>query len=298
MRGRFGWLAVAIVAVVAILFYFSVFVVSQTQQALVLRFGQVVAPLGFPLAPVIEPGLYYKLPLIDNVVYFDKRLLDLDSPPLEIIASDQKRLVVDAFGRYRIVDPLRFYQSLGTPADRAAAAVGCAQLGGAPGARRREFHRPGARPAGGADGAHHRSRSTARPRRLGVEVVDVRIRSADLPDANSQAIYQRMQTERQLVAAQTRAQGEQASRQIRAEADRQATVIVAEANGESAQLRGDGEAQRNQILADSVQPGPRLLRLLPVAAGLPAGLALGRHAAGASRPTRISSATSTICTEA
>jgi len=105
-RGIFGGLGLFIIAAVALLLYLSVFIVDQTQQALVLRFGQVVRPIE-------QPGLYYKLPLIDNVEYIDKRILDLDSPPLEIIASDQKRLVVDAFGRYKIIDPLRFFQSVG-----------------------------------------------------------------------------------------------------------------------------------------------------------------------------------------
>jgi len=254
-RGLFGWVGGAILAVIAILLYFSVFIVSQTQQALVLRFGQVVAPFGHSLGAVTKPGLYYKLPLIDNVVYFDKRLLDLDSPPLEIIASDQKRLVVDAFGRYRIVDPLRFYQAVGTQQiaqQRLAVVLNSAVrrvLGDASfidlvrDKRAELMTRITQQVDNEAEG-------------LGIQVVDVRIRSADLPAANSQAIYQRMQTERQLVAAQTRAQGEQAARQIRAQADRQVTVIVAEANGEAAQMRGDGEAQRNNILAQAFSQDP------------------------------------------
>jgi modulator of FtsH protease HflC len=254
-RGLFGWLGGAILAVIAILLYFSVFIVSQTQQALVLRFGEVVAPLGHSLGAVVKPGLYYKLPLIDNVVYFDKRLLDLDSPPLEIIASDQKRLVVDAFGRYRIVDALRFYQAVGTlqiAEQRLAVVLNSAVrrvLGDASFIDLVRDKR-----------AELMTRITQQvdneSEGLGIQVVDVRIRSADLPAANSQAIYQRMQTERQLVAAQTRAQGEQAARQIRAQADRQVTVIVAEANGESAQMRGDGEAQRNNILAKAFSQDP------------------------------------------
>ncbi len=255
MRGLFGWVGGAILAVIVILLYFSVFVVSQTQQALVLRFGEVVAPLGQARGPVLKPGLYYKLPLIDNVVYFDKRLLDLDSPPLEVIASDQKRLVVDAFGRYRIVDPLRFYQAVGTlqiAQQRLSVVLNSAVrrvLGDASFIDLVRDKR-----------AELMTRITQQvdneAKSLGVEVVDVRIRSADLPAANSQAIYQRMQTERQLVAAQTRAQGEQAARQIRAQADRQVTVIVAEANGEAAQTRGDGEAQRNGILSQAFGQDP------------------------------------------
>ena len=113
-RTIFSGVGVAVAVVLAFLLYVSVFIVDQTQQALVLRFGQVVAPVGGELQPITQPGLYYKLPLIDNVVYFEKRILDLDSPPLEVIASDQKRLVVDAFGRYRITNALLFYQSVGT----------------------------------------------------------------------------------------------------------------------------------------------------------------------------------------
>ena len=178
------------------------------------------------------PGLYYKLPLIDNVDYFDKRILDLDSPPLEIIASDQKRLVVDAFGRYKIVNPLLFFQSVGTRqvADSRLSVI---------------LNSAVRRVLGDAtfiqlvrdDRADLMSRITEQVDReaesLGIDVVDVKIRRADLPEANSQAIYQRMQTERQRQATEIRAQGEQAARRIRAEADRQATVIVAEANGES-----------------------------------------------------------------
>ena len=247
-RGVFNWVTIGALVVVAILAYLSVFVVSQTQQALVLRFGN-------PVRVITEPGLFAKIPLIDNVVYLEKRLIDLDSPPLEVIASDSKRLVVDAFGRYKIFDPLKFYQTLGTPqiAQQRLAVVlnsavrrvlGDASFIDVVRDRRADLM---SRITQQVDGE---------AKGLGIDVVDVRIRSADLPAANSQAIYQRMQTERQLVAAQTRAQGDQAGRTIRAEADRQATVIVAEANGESARLRGDGEAQRNQILADTFTQDP------------------------------------------
>jgi membrane protease subunit HflC len=254
-RRVYWWGALIVVIVLAVILYSSVFVVNQTQQALVLRFGQVVSPVGQPPAPVTQPGLYYKLPLIDNVVYFEKRLVDLDSPALEIIANDQKRLVVDAFGRYRIVDSLKFYQTVGNPQvaqqrlsvilnSAVRRVLGDSSFSDLVRDRRAELMgRITQQVDGEAQG-------------LGVDVVDIRIRSADLPAANSQAIYQRMQTERQLVAAQTRAQGDQAGRQIRAEADRQATVIVAEANGESARLRGDGEAQRNQILSGAFSQDP------------------------------------------
>ncbi len=247
-RGIFGGLGLIILAVIAIAVYLSVFIVSQTQQALVLRFGRVVEEIR-------EPGLYYKLPLVDNVVYFDNRILDLDSPPLEIIASDQKRLVVDAWGRYRIVNPLLFFQSVGSVAvadSRLSTFVNSAVrqvLGEATFIQLVRDER-----------AELMSRITARvdreARGLGIEMLDVKIRRADLPEANSQAIYQRMQTERQQEATQIRALGEQQARRIRAEADRTAVVIVAEAQRESEETRGRGEADRNNILAGAFNADP------------------------------------------
>jgi membrane protease subunit HflC len=247
-RGIFGGLGLIILAVIAIAVYLSVFIVTQTQQALVLRFGRVVEEIK-------EPGLYYKLPLVDNVVYFDNRILDLDSPPLEIIASDQKRLVVDAWGRYRIIDPLLFFQSVGSIAvadSRLSTFVNSAVrqvLGEATFIQLVRDER-----------ADLMARITARvdreARGLGIEMVDVKVRRADLPEANSQAIYQRMQTERQQEATQIRALGEQQARRIRAEADRTAVVIVAEAQRESEEVRGRGEADRNNVLAGAFNADP------------------------------------------
>ena len=247
-RSIFGGLGLIILGVIAVALYLGVFIVDQTQQALVLRFGQVVRA-------VKNPGLYYKLPLIDNVVYLDKRVLDLDSPPLEVIASDQKRLVVDAFGRYRIIDPLLFYQSVGSVSvadSRLSVILNSAVrrvLGDATFIQLVRDTR--------ADLMTKITEQVDREARgLGIEVVDVKIRRADLPEANSQAIYQRMQTDRQREATELRAQGEQAARKIRAEADRAATVIVAEANGEAERLRGDGEAKQNSILAGAFSADP------------------------------------------
>jgi membrane protease subunit HflC len=249
MRGRlFGGLGLVILAVIGFLIYLSLFVVQQTEQALVLRFGE-------PVRVILSPGLYVKLPLIDNVETFEKRLLDLDSPPLEIIASDQKRLVVDAFGRYRIVDPLRFFQSVGTVAvadQRLSVILNSAVrqvLGEATFVSVVRDDRP-------ALMARINQRVNREGTGLGLEVIDVRIRRADLPQANSQAIYQRMQTEREREATEIRAQGEQEARRIRAEADRTATVIVAEANRESEQIRGDGDAARTAIFAEAYGSNP------------------------------------------
>jgi modulator of FtsH protease HflC len=223
-------------------------VVQQTEQALVLRFGE-------PVRVLLSPGLYAKLPLVDNVEILEKRILDLDSPPLEIIASDQKRLVVDAFGRYRIIDPLRFFQSVGTVAiadQRLSVLLNSAV--------RQVLGESTFESVVRDERSNLMARINERVNReglsLGIEIVDVRIRRADLPEANSQAIYQRMQTERQREATEIRAQGEQAARRIRAEADRTATVIVAEANRESEQLRGDGDAARTAIFAEAYGANP------------------------------------------
>ncbi len=254
-RGIFGGLGLIVIAVIAFLLYLSMFIVDPTEEALVLRFGEVVSPIGQPRKAIEEPGLYWRLPLVDNVEYFDKRILDLDSPPLEIIASDQKRLVVDAFGRYKIIDPLKFFQSVGTiqvAESRLSVILNSAVrrvLGDASFIQLVRDQR-----------AELMSKITAQVGRealgLGIQMIDVKIRSADLPEANSQAIYQRMQTERQRQATEIRAQGEQAARRIRAEADRQATVIVADANGESERLRGEGEAKVNEIYAKAFSKDP------------------------------------------
>ncbi len=254
-RGIFGGLGLVILAVIAFVLYLSIFIVDPTQQALVLRFGEVVSPIGLPTRAVEKPGLYWRLPLVDNVEYFDKRILNLDSPPLEIIASDQKRLVVDAFGRYKIVDPLKFFQSVGTvqvAQSRLAVILNSAIRRVLGDASFIQLVRD--------DRAQLMSRITQQvgneTQGLGIQMIDVKIRSADLPEANSQAIYQRMQTERQRQATEIRAQGEQAARRIRAEADRQATVIVADANGESERLRGEGEAKINEIYAKAFSKDP------------------------------------------
>ncbi len=249
MRGRlFGGLGLVIIAVVGFILYLSFFIVSQTEQALVLRFGE-------PVRVITSPGLNFKIPLIDNVVYFEKRILDLDSQPLEIIASDQKRLVVDAFGRYRIVNALLFYQSAGTVllANRRLSDI-------LEGAVRRVLGDASFVQVVRDERADLMLRIAEQVNReaqnLGIDMVDVKIKHADLPEANSQAIYQRMQTERQREATEIRAEGEQQARRIRAEADRATTVIVAEANRESEELRGDGDAERNRIFAEAFGKDP------------------------------------------
>lgn len=237
--GIFAVLAIAAL----ILGYSSLFTVYQARQALVVRLGQ-------PVRVVTEPGLNFKVPLIDSVTYVDKRILDLENAAQEVIASDQKRLVVDAFARYRIHDALRFFQTVGS-------------IEGANSRLSTLMNSALRRVLGEATLTHvvrdDRSQLMARVQEqlnreaqgFGITVVDVRIRRADLPDQNSQAVYQRMQTERQREAAEFRAQGSQRAQEIRSRADRDVTVLVADATSKAEQLRGEGDATRNKIFADA-----------------------------------------------
>jgi membrane protease subunit HflC len=237
-----------VLALIALVGYLTLFTVSQTQQALVLEFGK-------PKRVISDPGLQYKIPFIQNVVFFDKRILDIDTASQEVIASDRKRLVVDAFARYKIVNPLLFFQTMQNQLGATS------RLGSVLEASLR-------RVLGGAN-----FESVVRDKReelmktilaqvnqeaipFGVQIVDVRIKRVDLPEANMQAIYRRMQTERQREAAEWRAEGEGAARRIRATADRQVTVIKADATGESERTRGTGEAEQNRIFAEAFGQDP------------------------------------------
>ncbi len=247
MRALFSFVAV-LVAIAAIAAYFSLFVVQQTQQAIVLQFGE-------PVREIKDPGLYFKIPVAQTVEYFDNRILDLDTRPQEVIASDRKRLVVDSFARYRIVDPLLFFQRvrderiarsrLGAVLDSSLRRVlGSATFRDVVRDKREELM------------AEITRQVNNEGKGFGLKIIDVRIKRADLPEANSQAIYRRMQTEREREAAEIRAKGEEISRRIRANADREVTVVKAEATRESEIMRGDGEAQRTKILADAFGQDP------------------------------------------
>ena len=246
--GIAGGIVLIILLAAVVLGYSSMFTVYQTQQALVVRLGQ-------PVRVVTEPGLNFKAPLIDSVIAIDKRILDLENPAQEVIASDQKRLVVDAFARYRIEQPLRFYQTVNTIQ---AANLQLSTLLNA--ALRRVLGEATlthvVRDERAALMARVREQLDKEARVYGISVVDVRIRRADLPEQNSQAVYQRMQTERQREAAEFRAQGSQRSQEIRSKADRDVTVLVAEATSKSEQIRGDGDAERNRIFAEAFGKDP------------------------------------------
>jgi membrane protease subunit HflC len=247
MKGIFGAIGV-LVAIAAIAAYSSVFFVLQTQQALVLRLGE-------PIRVVNEPGLQFKAPLIDSVVFVDKRILDLDNAAQEVIASDQKRIVVDAFARYRITDPLRFFQSVNN-VDRANSQLSNMMNS----AMRRVLGESTfiqvVRDERATLMNRIRDLVNKEAAGFGVVMVDVRIRRADLPDANSQAVFQRMQTERQREAAEIRAGGAQQAQTIRARADRDVTVLLAEATSTSEQIRGEGDGKRNAIFASAFSRDP------------------------------------------
>ncbi|MFL5044767.1 MAG: protease modulator HflC [Xanthobacteraceae bacterium] len=238
-----GIAALFVLFAVLIVGYGSVFTVDMTEQSLVVRLGE-------PIRVVTEPGLNFKAPFIDTVISIDKRILDLENPSQEVIASDQKRLVVDAFARYRIKNALRFYQSIGTIQ---AANIQLTTLLNA--ALRRVLGEVTfiqvVRDEREALMARIRDQLDREADGYGIQVADVRIRRADLPEQNSQAVYQRMQTERQREAAEFRAQGGQKAQEIRSNADREATIIVAEANSTAERVRGEGDGERNRLFAEA-----------------------------------------------
>ncbi len=241
--GISGIVALIVVLVLVIVGFGSLYTVRQTEQALVVRLGE-------PVRVVTEPGLNFKVPFIDSVISIDKRILDLENPAQEVIANDQRRLVVDAFARYRIKNALRFYQSIGTIQ---AANIQLTTLLNA--AMRRVLGEVNFLQIVRDDreGLMNKIRDQLDREAdgYGIQVIDVRIRRADLPDANSQAVYQRMQTERQREAAEFRAQGGQKAQEIRSKADREATVIIADANGQAEAIRGAGDGERNRLFAEA-----------------------------------------------
>ena len=231
------------VGVLALLVTSALFTVHQTQQALVLQFGN-------PKRIITEPGLHMKIPFVQNAIYIDRRVLDYDAISEEIILGDQKRLVVDAFARYRIVDPLRFYQSVGseevfrgrinTILDASLRkALGEVPLFTVLSEDRSNLMN------------RIRDQANIEAKQFGVDVIDVRIKRADLPPENSQAIYRRMQTEREREAKELRAQGAEMAQRIRARADRERVVLLAEARKEAQIARGEGDGEAVRIFAEA-----------------------------------------------
>jgi membrane protease subunit HflC len=246
------WLLAAIGAVVAVLIVsdLSFFTVAQTEIVLITQFGQ-------PVRVIETPGLHFKIPFVQTAIPFDKRLLDYDAPQEEVILGDQRRLIVDSFTRYVITNPLQYYQTVGPTEDGIRArlnsvvtsslrrVLGDESLLDVLSAQRDRIMRL------------IRTQVNDEMKGFGVSIVDVRIRRADLPEENTEAILQRMQSERKRVAAQARAEGAEASARIRADADRQRTVLVAQARADAERLRGEGEAQSIAIYADAFQRDPQ-----------------------------------------
>ena len=243
-----GGVIAALVLVALIAAFGAMFTVYQTDQVIVVRLGQ-------PIRVVTDPGLNFKFPMLDRVISVEKRIVDLENPAQEVIASDQKRLVVDAFARYRINDPLKFYQTIG--AIEGANARLSTLLNSA---LRRVLGEASTidivRDKRAQLMSLVRTQLETEAQSFGIAIIDVRIRRADLPEQNRQAVYQRMQTERQREAAEFRAEGSQRSQEIRARADRDVTVLTAEAQSKGEQTRGEGDAERNRIYAEAYGRDP------------------------------------------
>ncbi len=233
---------------IGFLIFLSLFVVKETNQAIVLQFGD-------PKKVIVEPGLQVKIPFIQNTVFLDRRILNLDAPPIEVIASDQKRLIVDAYARFKIVDPLKFYISVGDERvvrsrlstiinSRIRSVLGqqsLATLLSKDRIKQMEIIK---------DGVDKEAES------FGVAIIDVRIKRADLPQANSEAIYKRMQTEREREAKEFRAKGAEMAVTITSTADKEVTVLLANAKKQSEIMKGEGDGQRNKIFANAFGKDP------------------------------------------
>ena len=248
MNERIIKILAPVVLVLGFLLYSTLFTVNEIQQAIILQFGD-------PKRVILKAGLNYKIPFVQNVVLLDRRILNLDAPSEEMIASDQKRLIVDAFARFKIKDPLKFYISVGNErvARSRLSTIINARIRGVLG--KEEL---------AALVSKDRSRLmdkitkdvNGEAEKLGIEIIDVRIKRADLPAANSEAIYRRMQTERLREAKEFRAEGAEIAQTIRSTADKEVTIILAEANKKSEILKGEGVARRNKIFADAFGRDP------------------------------------------
>jgi len=245
-KGKF---LIPILILIAATAYFSIFIVKEINQAIVLQFGD-------PKRILMKPGLNFKVPFIQNVVFLDKRILNLDAPPAEVIASDQKRLIVDAFARFKIVDPLKFYISVGNErvARSRLSTIINSRIRSVLGTQRLQTLLSEERTK---QMSLIQEGVNTEAAKFGIEIVDVRIKRADLPPANSDAIYRRMQTEREREAKEFRAKGAEMAITITSTADKEVTVILADAEKQSQILKGEGDGQRNKIFADAFGQDPQ-----------------------------------------
>jgi len=236
------------IVLVGVIMFQAAFVVKEIDQAIVLQFGN-------PKKIITEAGLKFKLPFIQNVVFIDKRILNLDNAPEEVIAADQKRLIVDAFARFQIVDPLKFYISVGNErvARSRLSTIINSRIRGVLGTQELSTLLSKER---AKQMAIIQNDVNEEAKSFGIKIVDVRIKRADLPQANSEAIYKRMQTERQREAKEFRAEGAEIAAKITSTADKDVTVLLANANKQSQIFKGEGDGQRNKIFADAYGKDP------------------------------------------
>jgi membrane protease subunit HflC len=238
-----------LIIVIGFVVYLSFFTVKEINQAIVLQFGD-------PKRVIAEPGLQIKIPFIQNVVFLDRRILSLDPTPEEVIASDQKRLIVDAYARFKIVDPLKFYISVGDERvarsrlatiinSRLRSVLGTQSLATLLSEDRTKQM------------AIIQEGVNTEAEKFGITIIDVRIKRADLPQANSEAIYKRMQTEREREAKEFRAKGAEMAVTITSTADRKVTIILANARKQSEIMKGEGDGQRNKIFANAFSKDPK-----------------------------------------
>ncbi len=243
-------IAVGVVALlVLILASASLFTVTQTEQVLITQFGQ-------PIRPISEPGLHAKVPFIQTVILFDRRLLDYETPGEEVILSDQRRLIVDSFTRFRITDPLKYFQAVGPAEDGIRARLNSVVTSAIRRVLGNETLLNVLSAQRGRIMGTVRGQVTEEMKAFGVTIEDVRLRRADLPEENTRAILARMKSERDRIAKQLRAEGAEASARIRADAERDRTVLLADARAQADRLRGDGEGQAIKIYADAYGRDP------------------------------------------
>ena len=237
------------IVIIGVVLFQSLFIVQEINQAIVLQFGD-------PKKIISKAGLNFKLPFIQNVVFLDKRILNLDNAPQEVIASDQKRLIIDAITRFQITDPLKFYISVGNERvarsrlstiinSRIRGVLGTQELATLLSTDRTKQM------------AIIQSDVNEEAKSFGIKIIDVRIKRADLPPANSDAIYKRMQTEREREAKEFRAEGAEIAQKIRSTADKDVTVLLANANKKSEIMKGEGDGQRNKIFASAFGQDPQ-----------------------------------------
>ena len=236
------------IVLIGIIMFQAAFIVKEIDQAIVLQFGN-------PKKIITDAGLKFKLPFIQNVVFIDKRILNLDNAPEEVIAADQKRLIVDAFARFQIVDPLKFYISVGNErvARSRLSTIINSRIRGVLGTQELSTLLSKER---AKQMAIIQNDVNEEAKSFGIKIIDVRIKRADLPQANSEAIYKRMQTERQREAKEFRAEGAEIAAKITSTADKDVTVLLANANKQSQIFKGEGDGQRNKIFADAYGKDP------------------------------------------